>query len=428
MWTCPFEVSDMRSIACTAILVGLSVAAPCYAAEDSWLIPAQKIYTAPDAPALLHGNVLVRNGRIAAVADERSRIAIPEGTPTSDCRGVVAAGFQNSHVHFMERKYYDAAHAPARALERDVRQMSSRYGFTTVFDTASDEENTVALRARIESGELLGPRIRTVGWGIFPPHGIPFYLDDLPERFHARLPQPKDARETRAVVRANLAGGADATKIFMVTAPKPGSLVVLPPEVARAAAEETHAAGKLLLAHPTSLAGLREGLDAGVDIFVHTTLGEKNPWDAPLIRRMVSRHVSVIPTFKLWYYELAKQQVPAEVADPLVAATFDELRAFKAGGGQILFGTDVGYMHDYDPTDEYLLMAKAGLTPMEILASLTTAPADRWKESTIHGRVQPGYAADLVVLEGDPAEDVKNFAQVRCAFRAGKLIYASDES
>jgi imidazolonepropionase-like amidohydrolase len=138
---------------------------------------------------------------------------------------------------------------------------------------------------------------------------------------------------------------------------------------------------------------------------------------------MVKQRAAVIPTFKLWYYELAKQNIPPDIAKKLVDATLDELRAFKAGGGRILFGTDVGYMHDYDPTDEYVLMAQAGLAPMEILASLTTAPANHWKESKTRGRVQPGMAADLVVLGGDPADDVKNFSNVRCVFRGGQLIY-----
>ena len=139
----------------------------------------------------------------------------------------------------------------------------------------------------------------------------------------------------------------------------------------------------------------------------------------------INQHVSVIPTFKLWYYELAKQQVPSNIVDNLVEATFEELREFKAAGGQILFGTDVGYMLDYDPTDEYTLMAKAGLSPMEILAALTTAPAARWNEGKRFGRVQAGYAADLVVLDADPAEDVRNFAKVQCTFRAGELIYSA---
>ena len=65
---------------------------------------------------------------------------------------------------------------------------------------------------------------------------------------------------------------------------------------------------------------------------------------------------------------------------------------------------------------------------MQILASLTTAPAARWKEGDRRGRVAPGLDADLVVLAADPAADVKNFARVRCAFRGGKLIYASDQA
>jgi imidazolonepropionase-like amidohydrolase len=140
---------------------------------------------------------------------------------------------------------------------------------------------------------------------------------------------------------------------------------------------------------------------------------------------MVARKMSMIPTIKLWPYELAKQKVPEEITDKLVAATLAELRAFKEAGGQILFGTDVGYMQEFDPTDEYRFMSQAGLSAMDILASLTTAPADRWKESARRGRVTAGLDADLVVLKGDPAEDVANFANVRCVFRGGQLIYSA---
>ena len=59
--------------------------------------------------------------------------------------------------------------------------------------------------------------------------------------------------------------------------------------------------------------------------------------------------------------------------------------------------------------------------------TFTTAPAERWQESQQRGRVEPGLAADLVVLGGDPAEDVKSFADVRCVFRSGKLIYSAAE-
>jgi len=396
-------------------------------AADSLLIPADKIYTSPDAPPRLNGAVLVRNGRIASVSDERSRIAIPEGTQTSECRGVVVAGFQNSHVHFMGPTFDGAAKRPAAEVEQAVESMLTRYGFTTVFDTGSDLANTLAIRVRIEQGEIRGPRIRTAGWPLYPQGGIPFYLRDIPKHVLDQLRQPADATEARANVRQNLDAGADGTKLFVHTSPDGKSPRFMNLDTARAAVEETHARGKLVLAHPSSIEGIRGALAAGVDVIVHTTLGEQAPWDAALTREMVAKKMSVVPTFQLWPYELAKQNVPQDVVDKLVNATLEELKAFKAAGGQILFGTDVGYMSEFNPTAEYVYMAQAGLSPMDILASLTTAPAERWKESEVHGRVQPGLAADLVVLAADPAEDVKNFTQVRCVFRAGKLVYASKE-
>jgi imidazolonepropionase-like amidohydrolase len=418
------EDSTMRLLL-IAIACALGLTACAAPARHSLLISADKIYTAPDSAPLLNGAVLVTDGRIANVADERSRIAIPADTRTSECRGVVVAGFQNSHVHFLEPRFQNAATQPAAELAKNLEAMTTRWGFTTVFDITSDQANTFALRKRVDSGEIRGPRIFTTGLGIFPVNGLPVYINDLPPDVLARMHQPHDAAEARRDVRANLAAGTDATKVFLVTPVNAHTLGTLTLEVARAAAEESHQQGKLLLAHPTTVAGIRTGLEAGVDVFVHTTVGDNEPWDTELVQRMVKQNVSVIPTFKLWYYELAKENVPADIATKLVDATFEELRAFKAGGGQILFGTDVGYMHDDDPTLEYELMAKAGLTPMEILATLTTAPATRWGNSEIRGRVQPGLAADLVVLDGDPVNDVKNFARVRCAFRAGELVYDS---
>jgi imidazolonepropionase-like amidohydrolase len=419
----------MRVLACFVSLCSLGAAVSAAAQpSQTWLIPAEKIYTTPDAKPLLNGTVLVRDAKIASVADERSRSAIPDGTRTSDCRGVVVAGFQNSHVHLMGPGFDASAAKSAAELEAALRSMLTRYGVTTIFDTGSDLANTAAIRSRIEKGEVRGPRILTAGWPIYPVDGIPFYLNDLPRNVLDQLKQPRDAAAARQGVRDNLAGGADGTKLFMATSPGQNVVRTLAPDVARAAADATHANGKLVLAHPTSVAGIRLALDAGVDVIVHTTLGERAPWDAKLTREMVAKNMAVIPTFKLWSYELAKQKVPAPVVDRLVDATLAELRSFAEAGGQILFGTDVGYMHEFDPTDEYVLMEKAGLTPAKILASLTTEPAKRWKEDRHRGRVEPGFDADLVVLAGDPFEDVRNFAQVRCVYRAGNLIYASTES
>jgi imidazolonepropionase-like amidohydrolase len=414
----------MRLLALVSLAAALAGGEAARAA-DTWVLNAAKIYPAPDAPAISDGVVVIRDGKILAVG-ARGQVTVPKSARISECSGgVVTAGFQNSHVHFIEARWNDPAHQSAQALTQSLDEMLSRYGFTTVLDTGSDQANTIALRARIEKGEVRGPRILTAGLPLFPPDGIPFYMRDMPPEFLARLHQPRTAEEARQAVRENLANGANATKLFVVTPIAMNSVRRMSLEVARAAVEETHRQGKLVFAHPTDLDGIRVSLAAGVDVIVHTTLGEPAPWDDALLKQMITQHMSVIPTFKLWVYELAKEQVPHPIVDKLVGATLDELRGFQAAGGQILFGTDVGYMHEYDPSDEYTFMSRAGMTPMQILASLTTAPAARWQESERRGRIVTKADADLVVLASDPLEDVTNFAKVRCAFRAGAQIYSA---
>jgi imidazolonepropionase-like amidohydrolase len=112
-------------------------------------------------------------------------------------------------------------------------------------------------------------------------------------------------------VRSNIAAGADGTKLFLHTSPRQDVVTMMSPEVVRAAVDETHKLGKLVFAHPTSVEALRLAVDAGVDVLVHTTLGDDTPWKPELVAQMKSARVSVIPTFKLWHYELAKEEVPA---------------------------------------------------------------------------------------------------------------------
>ena len=197
----------------------------------------------------------------------------------------------------------------------------------------------------------------------------------------------------------------------------------MPAEVARSAADETHRRGKLVFAHPTDADGVRQALAAKVDILAHSTLGATDLWPETFLREVIASKVALIPTLKLLGYELKKEGVPAEVTAKLISVSVEQVKAFGAAGGQVLFGTDVGYMTDFDPTEEYVLLARAGLTPMQILAALTTAPAQRWNEGDRRGRLKAGLDADIVVLDADPASDPAAFAKVRCAFRAGKLIY-----
>jgi imidazolonepropionase-like amidohydrolase len=394
------------------------------APEGATVLRAARIYMAPDQPPIDDGAVLMKDGRILAVGPEDSIATRGAGELAACDGGVVTAGFQNSHVHFTEPKFSDAGNRPAGELAAALEAMLTRYGFTTVLDTASDVDNTVALRARIESGDVAGPRILTAGWALFPANGIPFYLRDMPAEFLSRLPQPTTVEEALGGVQSNLDRGADATKLFVMTPLAGGHVAFMEPDIALAAADETHRRGHPVLAHPTDIDGVNIAIEAGVDVLVHTTIGQgRTIWDAALVSQLVEQDIAVIPTLMLWPYELERAKVPANVVDLATGDAIGQLRSFSAAGGQVLFGTDVGYMSDYDPSGEYRLMARA-LEPMQILASLTTAPAARWKESGQRGRVAAGLAADLVVLEADPGADTANFAKVRCTIRGGRLIHA----
>jgi imidazolonepropionase-like amidohydrolase len=387
------------------------------------VLTAKRLYVAPDQPPVDDAAILIVGGKIEA-AGPASTIATRGAGRIPGCDGgTVTAGFQNSHVHFIEPKFAGANDRPAPELAKAMDAMLNRYGFTTVVDTASDLANTVALRRRVEKGEIAGPRILTAGNGIFPKDGIPIYLRDLPPEVKATLREPGTVEEALADVQQNLDGGADATKLFLMTPQGAGRYAFMQPDIALAAADETHRRDKLVIAHPTDIEGINLAIESGVDILAHTTLGEgKTVWDDALIEQMLAGNMSVVPTLQLFGYEMKRENADPRLVGLAADDLVEQLRAYSKAGGQILFGTDVGYMTDYDPAEEYRLMARA-LAPMQILASLTVAPAMRWKEGARRGQVVKGQDADLVVLEADPAEDAGNFAKVRCTIRAGRPTY-----
>lgn len=382
-----------------------------------------KLYPSPDSPPIEDGVVLVRGDRIVAVGPRDAAADVPPLAPACD-GGVLVAGFQNSHVHLNGAAFANARTAKASRLEGGLTALLTRHGFTTAFDIASDRDNTLALRARVDRGEVKGPRLLTAGLPLFPAQGLPFYLDHFDPGFLARMPQPASVAAALATVQRNLDAGAEATKLFLVTPQRNRPPKRMAADIAAASVAETHRRGRLVFAHPTDLDGVRAALDAGVDILAHPPLGVPGPWPAELMDALRTAGVHMVPTLKLLRYEMDKERVPQAQAEPVLQDSVRELGRFAAAGGKLLFGTDVDYMTDSDPTEEYELLAQAGLGPMQILASLTTAPAERWQEAAQRGRLAAGMAADIVVLNGDPAASVRHFADVKCTLRGGLVVFS----
>jgi imidazolonepropionase-like amidohydrolase len=323
---------------------------------DSVALVGGRVYASPGAAPLDDATVIVRNGTITVVGS-RASTSVPAGIRTLDCTGkIIMARFQNSHVHFTEGKWNDAGTQPASRLNAQLADMLLRYGFTTVVDTASAVSNTVALRRRIESRDVVGPRILTAGFPQYPPNGIPYYVKDLPLEVLKMLPQPVTPADAATFARQNLDDGADIIKLFTGSWVSRERVLTMSDDVAAAAVGEAHRRGRLVFTHPSNVAGLEVALRAGVDVLAHAVENTTGVTDDHL-RRMVAQKMALVPTLHLLAAAYNIEDIRKEVRD------------FQQAGGQILFGTDVGYLTDYDPTDEYAALSRAGLQWPDILAS-----------------------------------------------------------
>jgi imidazolonepropionase-like amidohydrolase len=211
-----------------------------------------------------------------------------------------------------------------------------------------------------------------------------------------------------------------------------GEVGVLPMrvDIAKAVVAEAHRRGKPAFAHPSNLAGLNVAIESGVDILAHPTesfgsTAEDGP--AAVIARMRKHNMALIPTMTLFEVEAKRNGEKPDDLARLITLITHEVRDYAAAGGQIIFGTDVGYIDTFDTAEEYRLMS-AALDWRKILTSLTTAPAERFGFAAHKGRIAAGMDADLVLLNADPAQDPTAFARVRDTIHGGRVIWGADGS
>ena len=370
------------------------------------------VYSAPDTPARRDVTVVIRHGLITGVG---THLHVPRGVEKISCQGCfVVAGFWNAHVHFMEPKWNDAANQPADKLTGQMGDMVTHSGFTTVVDTGSDGENTIAMRRRVESGEVVGPRIITAGIPLFPAHALPYYLDVLPADVRARMAQPETAADAATVVDKNRAAGYDIVKLFTGSIVGSNHIITMQVPIARAAVEEAHRYGQLVFSHASNLEGTKVAMEAGVDVLAHTpelTSGI----DEAMLRRIVAQHMTIIPTLKLFS------------RDDDIAKIRELDYRFHQLGGRLVYGTDTGFLPDYDQNEEFLQLTQAGFGFRDVLAMLTTAPAELFHLSRREGKVLPGMRGDLTVLSEDPASGrLEAFTKVKYTIRGGNVIWRSN--
>jgi imidazolonepropionase-like amidohydrolase len=177
----------------------------------------------------------------------------------------------------------------------------------------------------------------------------------------------------------------------------------------QAIVEVAHERDTIVSAHVTYARDLTKAVAAGVDDMAHMI---KDPLPDEVIDQMIAQNVYVVPTLKIF----SMLRIPS--------LNEENLKRFVAAGGKVAVGTD--YNNPNFPEDMYLLemeaMHEAGMTPMQVIVAATMHGAHVCNLETTIGTLQPGKMADVLVVEGNPLENLKALADVQIVIHGGIVI------
>jgi imidazolonepropionase-like amidohydrolase len=192
----------------------------------------------------------------------------------------------------------------------------------------------------------------------------------------------------------------------------------------RAIVETAHALGKRVAIHSYGASGVRDAVRAGADSVEHGA-----DLDDETIAEMVKRGTVWVPTIDHnRYYVDARDEygfaAGSETAlNDYIARNLDSARRAVKAGVKIAMGSDAVYSMFGQNTRELAWLVKAGMTPLQALASATTVPAAMLAMDTQLGRVAAGYLADLVAIEGDPTASIDAVLNgVRWVMKDGRVV------
>lgn len=386
----------------------------CYAQFDNLAITDVTLFAEPFKPPIEKATIIISKGKFKKVGLSEN-VRIPKGYRVINGAGkYVTAGYWNSHVHLIEPKWNDAKNIAKDSLEAHLQEMFASKGFVYVFDLAQfDFENLNALRNRIKSSNVKGPTILSVGVPFTS--RSPFYIRPL------KLPELKTTENVRKHINNQIKNGANGIKLWSAS-PTGNSIDYLSPSLMQEAARITKSKKIPLFAHPSNLKGVENAVENGVTVLAHVAADDRLVWDSTLVQKMIRKKVALVPTIKLHFWDLREAGI-STTNNALITTAINQLATFNKAGGLVLFGTDVGYMNDYEIEEELEQMQKADMSFDQILASLTTNPAQKFNFFDKTGVIRIGKNADLVILNKNPASDPRHFSSVYMTIHDGKIIY-----
>jgi imidazolonepropionase-like amidohydrolase len=366
-------------------------------------------------------DILIEGKNIVRVADSINEL----DASTVDATGkFVLPGVIDCHVHLSMNggSHPMADLGKSREAEALLTATKSchellKAGVTTVRECGGIGLESVILRDAIKAGKMDGPRIITCGKAIKIPGG------------HFVGAEVTGEQEARHAARTLIRDGAQFIKLMATgglgkIGEKPG-VVELDIDEMKAAIEEGRKHGMASAAHCHSKEGMMNAIEAGVTTLEHCTFV-----DDEVIDKMLENDIFMVPTFSP-YCQMARYGAENGVSSYMCKMS-EDISAYKnetfhlvyKRGVKIAFGRDAGapLTKHGDYTVEMTAMENAGMSKKDIIVSATETAAKAmqiWEET---GSIAVGKYADIIILDADPLDDLRNYKQVHAVFAEGKYV------
>ncbi len=422
----PLHAALLALLSAAASAGASPVASDSHSPDNTVALIEGSVVSMDGGATLTNGVVLIKGERILKVGAADS-IALPEHCKIIHMKGKwLIPGLMNMHVH-LGLKLPGAA-GDSLATESDTEEvlrmagnarLSLLSGVTTLRLVGEDHGTDFALRAAIERGEVLGPRIKTAGEVIVPTGGHGSLEADGPYALaHVVRKQIKDGADW---IKIAISGGISDTRGSISAAP-------MTDEEMSTLIEVAHRNGIKVTAHNGSNEAARQALRSGIDGFEHGYHLE-----VAVLKEMKARGVWLVPTIVVtqpgaleFYTKIGSPPWYLERVRITGADHWAMLKNAIQLGVKIALGTD---QFPFEPNDgttatvaEAELYVKAGMTPLQALQSATTQAAAMLAMQDDVGNISAGKFADIVAVDADPLTDIHALRTIHFVMKGGVVV------